>query len=146
MAGNCQSFIQGLPIGDCQCTPDGQPVGTPSQESSDPIVQMNGQIVTVLCGLTLTSAQILGLLQSKYPNTGWDQETLDILLRNGKRKGIYCVPVVNSGLWSVNLNMVQANPSNSVYQDDCPKIIRKQRCSTTIVSNHGAVYSGGVCS
>ncbi len=151
MAQPCECLPQFFPLGQaiplgqgCKCIADGAPTGTPSQLSTDPVVKLTGEIVNALCGLTLTGSQLLARLQTKFPDSGWTLELLNNLLARGKKKGIFCVPIANAGFWAVNLNMVLANPSNSIYQDDCSKIVRKKQCSVTIASHHTAIYSGGI--
>ena len=97
--------------------------------TSDP---KTSQVIRTLTG-PVTATSLLGLLQTAYPEDGWDAATLAATLVAGASQGrftrVQCEP---DTVWDLRADMVEANPRNVAYQDDNPRI--QQRFETVTAS------------
>jgi len=111
----------------------GQKIESPtSQDSLDPLIVLNGQIINVLCGSRLDEIDLLSELQLRFPDSGWSTTTLYDLLIIGRRKGRFCL--TSEALWAVRCDMALRNPvENSPYVNDCALIIPASCCPQSCI-------------
>ena len=107
---------------------------------------LDGQIVVQLantrCLSGLTFTQLLGRLQSNYPNQNWTSQLLNERLTQGIRRGRVCLSAANT--YVLKKNMVQLNYNNQKFQNLADQIIKEPICQTTVTSNYIGTYEGNL--
>lgn len=96
--------------------------------SSNPVINQNIEIISVICQQAVAFNGILSRLQQLYPSTGWTSSLLQTRLSNGVRQGIFVAignnpsgPVAGYG---INRNMLRLNfPQNAIYAPFCSQAL-----------------------
>lgn len=101
--------------------------------SSSTIITRNQEIITTLCGLRLSSADLLSRLQTNFPNALWTAELLTSYLNVGVKQGRFCSLPTSSGStqYQVRSDMIKIYPENKVYASSCSAIQDFAFCGTT---------------
>jgi hypothetical protein len=90
--------------------------------------QLDEEIIKGLCGQQkgVSTANLLIILQTNFPDTEWDLETLEERLATGRKRGRYIgsssSPTVAPTHWAINQKMLRLNSYNSRFEGFCSQI------------------------
>ena len=96
--------------------------------SSNPVINQNIEIISVICQRAVAFNGILSRLNQLYPSTGWTSSLLQTRLTNGVKQGIFIAignnPAGPIAGYGINRNMLRLNfPQNAVYEAFCSQAV-----------------------